>query len=771
MKKKVILIIMLLFLVLTQIPINTFAQVSIGKLTATKEAIKTNKVGEYDINISVPGQEHEEVSSYNVLFVIDASESMANSSKWTSTRNALLEMVDILLPENQESNVNKIGLVSFGIDWHLNIELTNNRTEFYNLPENYYDASEKLLAPGRSATNTEAALSGANQYLRSLSNSSKKDKEHTYVVFLTDGAANYSEAKYNFYELSRTKDSNGNYPSYRGIVIMQHVRDTYAEVLYVLENNKNITAPSFFYESISEIKSLYTESNPETTEVDFMTMLQSFENNEKYEAIIDAGVVKYYDYKGIDIKKSYSINEMERAYFSNKTTNDAGLEAMLENAWYVQMITKHPTSNTIEIERTIEAGKKLAEISTVFTIGFNASGDESQQILNPEYYSNKTGKEHYSSGYSNASTATLKEKFEEITQEIVQIKYKNATVVDYTSKWVQPLDVNGDNIFDENDITIYNNNQKVEVAGIKVEKLSKEEIEVLNDPELIENTNGDIYRITWNITEYLRSWDKFTLSYKVKVDTQENEFISENEYKANGTTILTYDIISKSNIHDEETILKENEEYDIVVPVVKQKENIIIIQKNDEDNKLLAGADFEIEENSSTANLKKEYSTDGQTWTNNKENATYFKFSGLYNDLYSLNEINTPDGYKTTNNQLINFFNQEGEIKYIELVNERLRGKVIVHFIDDAGNVLVEEIIMDEIVGEKYTTAPKDINNFELIKVEGNENGLYIDGEIHITYIYQANKEITPPHTNVESIDIQNYFIPAIIEKRKKYYN
>lgn len=158
MKKKIFFFLLLLISSFTTLPIDVLAELNTQEeLSATKEAIKSGNVGEYDINISVPGKEREEVSSYNVLFVIDASTSM-KSGKWTATRNAIIEMVDVLLPESSTSNVNKIGLISFGIDYHLNIKLTNDRNVFYALPENYAVASQQLLAPGRSATNIEGLL-------------------------------------------------------------------------------------------------------------------------------------------------------------------------------------------------------------------------------------------------------------------------------------------------------------------------------------------------------------------------------------------------------------------------------------------------------------------------------------------------------------------------------------------------------------------------------------------------------------------------------------
>ena len=758
MKKKILLFVMFILSCLN-FPLSVLADTNVTEsLTSTKEAIKTNNVGEYEIKISVPGKEHEKISNYNVLFVIDASESM-KKDKWTATRNSLLEMVNILLPENKESNVNKIGLMSFGIDWHLNIELTNDKSKFYALPENYYDAAEQLLAPGRSATNTEAALNGAYEYLSSLNN--KKDKEHTYVIFLTDAEANYSEAKYNFYELSQ-KVSNGNL-----------VRSYYLETLIVLSQNKDVKRASLFDDSINEITNLYQEKNPDVNieEKTFIDMIDALYGTNELDKILTDGVIALHAFKGLDVTKSYSINEVERAIFSKVSVEDKKIEKeLVEESFYIELISKHPTSDSIEVERTVKAGKKLAEISTVYTIGFGACTKwESKMILDPTYYNEQTNDKHYSSGYSLANTTTLKEKFIELTSEIVKIKYKNAEVVDYTSKWVQPLDVNGDGLFDEKDITIRNNGEVIDSKNISVRKLTEEEISDLNDNELNNNTNGDIYEIKWEISEYLRSWDKFELSYKVKVDTQEENFESNKDYKANGKTTLIYDVVSKSNINSEETIIEEDVEYDIEVPTVKQEENVVIIKKTDEEGNALDGADFELEENDGTVNYKKEYSVDGETWTSTNEGnkAIYFKFSGMYDYIYNINETLTPNQYVTASGKIISFINQEGIFKYYEIQNERLKGNVIINYVDEHGNNLLEGIVLSSKVGDEYKSFAKDIENYELIEVKGNEAGFYINGDIYITYIY--SEKILPPHTgiSVELIEYINFNQPVILDKKR----
>lgn len=65
------------------------------------------------------------------------------------------------------------------------------------------------------------------------------------------------------------------------------------------------------------------------------------------------------------------------------------------------------------------------------------------------------------------------------------------------------------------------------------------------------------------------------------------------------------------------------------------------------------------------------------------------------------------------------------------------KGKVIARYIDVKGNVLHEEIITSGMVNKAYKTNALEFNGYELIKVEGNETGLYQSEDTIVTYIYE----------------------------------
>lgn len=687
MKKRILLSILVVMAFFMLLPNKALAETTTNTndtLTALKESFKDqNKVGEFDIKISVPGYEKESISGYNIIIVMDGSYSTDNT-KWNQMRNSVINTVNTLLPyEDASKNINKVALISFGVDYHINIELTSDRATFANaLPS---DKGGSLLSPGRSATNNEAGLKGAREYIESLQGTElEKDKNHTYVIYLTDGEANLSEKPYNWYKANYRNDQ---YYYFKNLV---------TELNYA-KNVENVQYPAYFDNIFEQINTLYDtmispNTEEETTTLTLLDKVNKIEKlteinntnknlsvkNETLRNIFEYGITQTYLYVGYNLESEYAPSDYERLFADKTIISVSSLNTYLKHIFYPPMSTFK--NNKLEhAERAIAEGMNLKNYATIYTVGYGLWRQDAQKIMDPNYqggtyagytFTANTKETHYSSAYYAASTDTINETLKNLVADITRIQYKNPTVIDYTSKWVNPMDINGDGIFNELDITITNNGQIVNDAIIKVEKLTKEEIKNSTDPEIKGNTNGDIYKITWTITDYLRSWDKYELNYRVKVDTQEYGFISKQEYKANGTTTLTYDRISitETNIGNEtiteETTLEKDVKYNIVVPTVSQEQNIITITKTDEEGNLLAGADFDITTNEGMNQIVKEYSIDGINWTttNLDNKATYFRFSGMYDFKYEIKETITPEGYLSDEENLVlDFTNQEGK--------------------------------------------------------------------------------------------------------------
>ena len=65
-----------------------------------------------------------------------------------------------------------------------------------------------------------------------------------------------------------------------------------------------------------------------------------------------------------------------------------------------------------------------------------------------------------------------------------------------------------------------------------------------------------------------------------------------------------------------------------------------------------------------------------------------------------------------------------------------LKGTVIAQYVDIFGNVLTEDVITKDMVGKDYQTYLKEFDGYQLVTINGEETGKYIDGEIVVVYVY-----------------------------------
>ena len=834
---------------------------NLEKLTASKISVKdVNRVGEYDIKITMPGDE-EKISGYNFLFVMDASYS--TDEEWMQMREAVLDTVNLLLSPNSADKdkevTNRVALMTFGMGEHLIIPFTKEEKKFTNtLVE---DIGGGLLYPGRSATNNEVGFTGAYKYIKKYATEMKSEgievtKDNTYVIYLSDGNSNLNEKEVNFYEVAKKSYASSQ---------RTNLYDAYLKV----EANKEEKVNEIITKYIDEIKELYLIETGQAVDKETLTLSTiktAIGTKQSFIDLLNKQIDELYDEIGYDKEKGlYSASEYERLINYYPFSDNRTLQLYLENMFYMPI--KSIGSDRIEnSDRAISAGFKLSEIAHIYTIGFNLWRADAGKIMNPEFAGGTYNKQtftpnytlddlgnkiinHFSEGYYSSTADTVKLYLKQVSDKIIYRNYKNTTIVDYTSKWVIPMDTNGDGVFNELDIVVKNAGSMVENPDLTVEKLTKEELEQLasldnKDLAIINNTNNDIYRITFKVEDKLTSVDKYTITYRVKVDTQEDGYVSDYEYVANGKTTLTYDEYEfeyknvTNNDGSSEIVVNENKIgsalTDIIVPTVRQAENIVIIKKTDENGNLLPGSDFSIISKEGMKQVKKYYSKDGITYTITNENneATYFKFIGLYDFNYEIKEVKTPNTYHGLDENLgFNFTNLEGIIENKDIINERIYGEVVVHYVvkvgdeyisfdeygcDEFGNVSpdfndvkLENDILKGILGEKFTTTYREVKDYNFIGIyNGNilvntnleklsgevVEGWFIDGKIEYTYVYEVpmgsgedipddeikNEESAPeieelpPQTGIQNgmnFSIISLISMFIIYKKKKMFN
>ena len=113
------------------------------------------------------------------------------------------------------------------------------------------------------------------------------------------------------------------------------------------------------------------------------------------------------------------------------------------------------------------------------------------------------------------------------------------------------------------------------------------------------------------------------------------------------------------------------------------------------------------------------------------------ELKGLAGDQYSTQQKDIY-GYtfvESTNNTSGNMI--EGTIEVTYFYTRTNAGGVIVHYVDEEGNKLVEDELITGKVADRYETEQKDIPNYDFVRVEGQTQGELTEGVIEVTYVYK----------------------------------
>lgn len=108
------------------------------------------------------------------------------------------------------------------------------------------------------------------------------------------------------------------------------------------------------------------------------------------------------------------------------------------------------------------------------------------------------------------------------------------------------------------------------------------------------------------------------------------------------------------------------------------------------------------------------------------------------------------DSYKTVAKDILGYElvkvegNEEGTLDLenptIIYYYKAVYGKVTIKYVDEDDKELAPSETTTKQVGEKYQTEAKTFDDYELVKVEGNEEGTYSKEDIEVVYVYQFVK-------------------------------
>lgn len=72
-------------------------------------------------------------------------------------------------------------------------------------------------------------------------------------------------------------------------------------------------------------------------------------------------------------------------------------------------------------------------------------------------------------------------------------------------------------------------------------------------------------------------------------------------------------------------------------------------------------------------------------------------------------------------------------------------GKVIIKYVDENNKDLCDPIVIEDVVGTTYSSETKEFDNYTLVQVPENANGIIEKGELEVIYGYQKNQETPVP--------------------------
>ena len=468
----------------------------------TSEKVEENR---FEITINVPGKDgdnrHDEV-----ILMVDGSYSMDN--EWPAMKDAINAIGETVLNGNGNT---QLTLMAFGMGDNIVLKHVKSADELANalgeLPGN--------LLYGRSSTNCESGFTGVEEYIRNHDNT----LHEVQVIFISDGNLNTDETP-------RAFDTNWkNWATAFGALTVAQV-GVEETILYGTKLPAAFNA--VFGDRFAGLSG--------TALLD--KVFGGAVTNDEFIAFADQVWADVYAYSNLVPGKEYPVSDVERAFVKYDK----------ENGTYIQDIFYYTTYKSSYVTygnrwtRTPAAAEELAKLGNVAKM-YVVDYDSYTAWMDTGITSDK------SIFVQSNGIAGLCDALAGALTDLSKAPFSDVVVTDYMSKWVD---------LDASTLKIVNNATGETIwtaaGGWKIteNRPTAQEVPVvveLVDPadyaaggkDVIDNTNGDIYKLTWYVKDgaMLRA-DTYALKYEVNVDTAEEGFVDNTKYPANGTTNLTY---------------------------------------------------------------------------------------------------------------------------------------------------------------------------------------------------------------------------------------
>lgn len=486
----------------------------VGRKTASATAVP----GQYEITVSTPGAISSEQYS-EIIVMVDASSSQgANLNK---LKAMLVDLGEEVL--HNDGSV-RLTLMGFGMG-------PARVGSFYNVEtlEAYLaDITQDDLRQGVSATNCEAALDFVLEYIQ---NSGEKLGK-TCVVFTSDGNTNMDETLV----VLSTWDEHPEWwaKGASAAVIAGVAAGSQADLLVSGGKITSATA-SIFPDEAAALEIARAKYGVGSDE--FMAAVDDFYNtviaaNDSHAAYVDAVFADALTNSGMtyaDDHEGYSTSELEKAFLDYE--NGAFSYALYNAIHRMKEVEFYPDWYNLGTwgARAAASADKLAnheKVTELYMVDFNTSKpdwmDPNSTMANHVTSENIT---YLTSG--NVSGAL--DKIGALASEFFTTIYKDTTVVDPMSKWV--------NLIPES-IRIYDGDQLIYEYG---KGWLYEDKQPAKEPITLTKREDGKYAITWRIKDgNLLYADRYSLKYRVTVDEEAEGFQYDTLYPANDPTYVEW---------------------------------------------------------------------------------------------------------------------------------------------------------------------------------------------------------------------------------------
>mgnify|MGYP003295996208 CR=1 FL=1 len=750
--RKLLLTLLLTFSVILAVQVIASNTTTEGKITVNKEATKDIGVDGNEtygrtsnVTLSVTGNSFTTTSSLDVVLVIDRSGSMNSKAnrndrqtKMQASKSSAINLATALLANNANGkNAVNMGIVTFGSDvietdgssfnstrltsTELTYDVNTITTMINAIPDSVGEYNDNL---GSQGTNIQSGLERAKNLLAGSTANNK------VVILLTDGEPTY-------FNYNGTRYGNGSSDSWTCIEYTgsgwnrectQYKKPSEAaleEANYIKNANATIytigvglgtdtTTTTFLQDVASSAANAYLANNEEELLSNFNDIVKSMTivaNNIVVEDIVPVGFV-------VD-------EELLKSTYGDSVSTSNNEDGTTTITWNIDELR---VTNDQVLTYQVTAKEEY----------YGAMYTNEQAILTGDA----------TSGNPSYPNGNIEEVFPLPIVAIPKVTNND----NYTAKLGSTLEINATNGISKNDsnikLTDGNSTVRDEIIIKSVSCGNINDIVVNNDGSFTYTPDSSCYKNN----------NKVVFEYVVKsivtIDNVEYEVISN-------TSTITIDLTKDNSNIEDPTVTKTSTNGDTTTSITNSF-NYVIKYNTTINNHVGSSIVTIIDKLDYELDLTKENNLDGGvydstnktiTWTITIDDIDSYKNENNYIDI----EKNITIYYKdipTDVEKIINTVNVStnidnktvGDTEEIEVV----RGSLLVEYIDNKGNNLLDNITSEGLIDTTYTTSANNtiiVNNQEYklvatrvnneeIELTNNYSNKYKEDKTTVTYVY-----------------------------------